>query len=306
MSPDELHDKANKPITPIAENDAKQIRPKIQVLLLTANNNEYHAVLSFLDPIDGRKTLLKDTFATKDGFISDDAVYIYGQYGAFVAAVQILRTQGPAEAKNAISIANKCFGEHLHAIFAVGVACGMEKNNLLDVLVSERVSLYDAARIGTDGDTKKYEITQRAERNIPTSKFFINQFKQNNWVKSSKMVNDLKCSTKFAPKQCSGNILSGSYLIDNKKVKTKLSETFDPEAIGIEMEAAGLYRDYIDGKCRLQIMIVKGVCDFGDGNKSKQYQPTAAMLAADCVKHYLNDKTLPDALARFQGFGKLI
>ena len=43
-------------------------------------------------------------------------------------------------------------------------------------------------------------------------------------------------------------------------------------------------------------MIVKAVSDFGDGGKDNRYQPTAALLAADCLKHYLSNNSMPDNL----------
>ena len=303
LSSDGLKLKARKYIKPLSKDAIKLDCDKTQVLLLTANNNEHNAVLSFLEPLDNRKTLVQYHHIWHEGNIRQGALYIFGKYGAFNAAVQLMSKQGPYAAKNAIFIANNCFGKQLHAVFAVGVACGMEqKNKLLDVLVSEKVSFYDSARIGTVGNTEEVKITQRAARNSPTSDFFVSYFKLDSWVSNS--VN-AKGETKYTPKMHMGNILSGNYLIDNKEVKIVLRENFDPEAIGIEMEGGGLYNDYSDGKCNLQIMIVKGVCDFGDGNKNKQYQPTAALLAADCVRHYLDDETLPVGLSNWQGFGKL-
>ena len=60
------------------------------------------------------------------------------------------------------------------------------------------------------------------------------------------------------------------------------------------MEGAGLFHNYRDHS--FEILIVKAVCDFGDGKKGKKYQPTAALLAAECVKHYLSEDNLPKSL----------
>ena len=71
------------------------------------------------------------------------------------------------------------------------------------------------------------------------------------------------------------------------------------------MESSGLYDLHITNCCQLEIMIVKAVCDFGDGEKKKHFQPHAALLAAECVHHYLSNEELPRALANKYGAGKL-
>ena len=175
------------------------------------------------------------------------------------------------------------------------------KSKMLDVLVSENLSLYTAARIGTvktaHGDTERIEITQRSPRNHPCSKFFSEHFKvAPKWINKSKIISEIKGDSDQIPEMRIGNILSGNYLIDNKSFKLELKENFAPDAIGLEMEAAGLAYYHIHNTCSLEVMIVKAVCDFGDGKKHKSFQPTAALLAAECVKHYLSDKTLPESL----------
>ena len=74
---------------------------------------------------------------------------------------------------------------------------------------------------------------------------------------------------------------------------------FAYNAVGIEMEGAGLIHCSPDSKYK--IMIVKAVCDFGDGKKNKKYQPTAAMLAVECLKHYFSSPQLPKKFEEFCG-----
>ena len=49
------------------------------------------------------------------------------------------------------------------------------------------------------------------------------------------------------------------------------------------------------------MIIVKAVCDFGDGKKNKDFQPTAALLAASCVKRYFDDPQVLEMLDRTPG-----
>jgi hypothetical protein len=62
-----------------------------------------------------------------------------------------------------------------------------------------------------------------------------------------------------------GPILTGEKLIDNSEFITNLVTIF-PNAIGGEMESAGVY--VAANEKRLDWLIIKGICDFADGTKS--------------------------------------
>lgn len=273
----------------IASYEAKTFQSNTQILLLTANDNELKAVLTFLKPLQ-QNVLFKYIHTLRIGFLTKSAEYIFGRFGAFNAAVHLLAKQGSAATQDAVIVADDCFGHNLHAIFAVGVACGVEKkNDLLDVLVSDKITCYNATRYGTTEDGI-IEKRLRGEANLNTSSCFIEYFKSPlHWPnENSKIANRFS----EVPKMHLGLILSGDILIDNEQFKQELLKNFVPDAIGIEMEGAGLLHSYYS----YQVTIVKAVCDFGDGKKSKFYQPTAALLAAECLHHYLSNKTMQERL----------
>ena len=291
-----VNEKNIEDITPDS-NRAKMCQEKTQILLVTANDFEQYAALSLLEPMEGSTTLLRFQH-NYTGPLAKVATYTFGRFGAFNAVVQRMTTQGPASAQDVIIIAADCFGHNFNAIFSVGVACGVKKkNNMLDVLVSKTVTFYKVARQGTNKEGK-LEITSRDIANLPTSEFLLQHF--NNppeWpTKSSKVAARLKT---IKPKKHTGLLLSGDYLIDNEEFKDKLLNTFAKEAIGIEMKGAGLYHDYRSHN--YEILIVKAVCDFGDGSKNKDYQPTAALLAAECLHHYLSREIMPKGLSAYKG-----
>ena len=287
---------AKKKVKVIQEHEAESLRKKTQILLVTANKFENDAVLSFLKPIKG-DALLKYQYNWKIGFIKKQAMYIFGKFGAVNAAVHLMVKQGSSAAQDVVIVASACFGNSLDAIFAVGVACGVEgKSDLLDVLVSNSITCYNLSRYGTTKDGKP-EIINRSIANLQTDPSIIGRFSTPpHWppedISTSIVLNRLS----KLPKMHMGQILSGDYLIDNKDHKKQLLKNFAIEAIGIEMEGAGLYHDKAQHACDCKIMIVKAVCDFGDGEKDKSYQPTAAILAAECLHHYLKEKDMPEAL----------
>lgn len=85
--------------------------------------------------------------------------------------------------------------------------------------------------------------------------------------------------------------MSGPYLIDDANFEATLLKSFAREVIGIEMEGNGLFS--ATHQTRTHCILVKAVCDFGDGKKNKVLQPTAAVLAADCVRCVWSDPLVP-------------
>jgi nucleoside phosphorylase len=79
-----------------------------------------------------------------------------------------------------------------------------------------------------------------------------------------------------------GSIGSGDTLMRSAKKRDELRDKFD--LIGLEMEAAGT----ID---RIPVAVIRGVSDYGDAQKNKEWQPYAAAMAAAYAKHLLNTIT---------------
>ena len=287
VTPDELDAMIDdmikrQPFEDIKQDKAKSVLDETKVLFITANPTEYKAVMKFLKPRNSTKTLLKCEYKISIGFLKRTEHYTFGKFGKYNAAVQRMVKQGPAAAQSVIMTTAFCF-KNLEAIFAVGVACGVKgKTKLLDVIVAKTVNFYTDARLSTkDG---KLKIESRSKSHFDTSQQYCSKFEQlPEWsTKSSSIIKRLP----KPPEMHLGNVLSGNYLIDNEDIKTCLLDNFAPKAIGIEMESAGLF--YEKDSCDVQLMVVKAVCDFGDGKKTKEYQPTAALLAAECVHHYLS------------------
>lgn len=284
VKPDKLNTMADeKRYKWLEPSEADGFRKRTQILLVTSNKHEYNAVLKFLQPVDG-DALCSYFHICKIGFLDKSVIYTFGKFGAFIAAVHRMEKEGTAAAQDTLVVAAGCFGCDLHAIFAVGVTCGVKgKNNLLDVLVSKKITCYNAARKRDDVST------------FPTSQFFLRYFNSlpSCWSsKNSRIAEELTNK----PTMQTGLFLSGDYLNDNTQRKEELMNDFTKEVIGIEMDAAGLFHEYESHSC--EIMIVKAVCHFGDGDKKliDDYQPTAALLAAECLQYHLDNHTIPGTL----------
>ncbi|KAK0369820.1 hypothetical protein CLIM01_12827 [Colletotrichum limetticola] len=75
-----------------------------------------------------------------------------------------------------------------------------------------------------------------------------------------------------------GPIGSGDKLMKNAKERDVLRDKYS--IIGLEMEAAGVMN-------RLNVGVIRGVCDYGDEQKNKEWQPYAAAMAAAYAKQVL-------------------
>jgi hypothetical protein len=155
----------------------------------------------------------------------------------------------------------------------VGIAFGVndQKQSIGDILVTEQLRLYDLQRVGLqDG---QYEIILRGDK-PHASGWLINHFKSADLIWDGAKV-------RF------GVVLTGEKLVDNIDFRDQL-RSFEPEAIGGEMEGAGLYVACQDKK--VDWILIKAICDWADGNKAQDKdlrQQTAAQNAAEFVLYAL-------------------
>jgi hypothetical protein len=83
-----------------------------------------------------------------------------------------------------------------------------------------------------------------------------------------------------------GPIGSGEKLVKNARKRNELRDKHN--VIGLEMEAAGTMN-------RIPVGVIRGVCDYGDEHKNKNWQPYAAAMAAAYAKavlHEIQPKTI--------------
>lgn len=156
-------------------------------------------------------------------------------------------------------------------VFMVGIGFGIdeEKQPIGQILVSKQLLLYDLQRVNND-----LSIELRGDKPASSSQLL-------NWVKSASLTWRDDSQVK------DGLILSGDKLVDNLDFRERL-KLAAPDAIGGEMEGAGLYIACQNAK--VDWILIKAVCDWADGNKSldkRQRQETAAMASSEFVAHVL-------------------
>lgn len=162
------------------------------------------------------------------------------------------------------------------AVIMVGIAFGInqQKQTIGEVLIASQVLLYDLQRVGAN------ETLSRGDKAHATPRLI-------SFLKHAELLWDENNA-----KLDFGLILSGEKLVDNLAFRTQLLE-LAPEAIGGEMEAAGLYTASQNAKT--DWIMVKAICDWADGKKDenkKEYQALAAKNAAEFVAFALKNVPL--------------
>lgn len=232
---------------------------KADVLLVTVAEVEAKAILSLFPK-------------PKLSHIGDQTYHDFGMIGG-ARTFMVQSEQGPGGQSGAIlTIQEGITALHPSAVIMVGIAFGVNENKQLigDILISTRIMDYDLQRIGTDNDNKLV-IIPRGDR--PSA--------------STRMLSRFRASAKYwetPPKLKFGLILSGAKLVDNQDFRDQLLK-FEPEAIGGEMEGGGLYA--AAQRKRVDWILVKAICDWGDGHKKQdenQRQKEAAENAAHFTK----------------------
>jgi nucleoside phosphorylase len=164
-------------------------------------------------------------------------------------------------------------------VIAVGIAFGVNeaKQRIGDVLVSQHLKTYEQQRIGST-DKGELKIVDRGVK-VPPSATLLGRLRD--------AALDWAGTVRF------GTMLTGEKLIDHVDFRDSLL-AIEPEAIGGEMEGAGLYA--AADLAKKDWIIVKGLCDWGSNkatNKTAR-QKKAAKNAAEFVAHAaLNGRLQP-------------
>lgn len=251
--------------------DIKHLVPDINLLILTANDIETFHVRQVLKPLSSFENVVKVPHGLQTYFIG-----IFGEYQA--VHVQLGKMGSIGDSASIVTVMNSIDNWNPKALVMIGVAMGVndEKQNIGDVLISENIISYESQRLGKT-------ITQRGSV-VEAGSVLLNRFK--NVTSWNNPIDDGKFSVKIH-----GQILSGEKLIDNLTERGRLLKKY-PQAVGAEMEGAGVYTA-CRNKSLTEWILVKGICDYGDGNKGfnkEQRQNLAAQSATSLTEQVFKSK----------------
>jgi len=260
-------------IKPISKDECKStIAPRIG--LFVATDAERQATLKRMRPPKGRKSVFQV-------FVGSNTYYV-GRFGV-IDAVLCMTAMGSSGRDSSTMVASEFIDEwQLLAVVMVGIAFGKdaEKQAIGNVLISDRVIQYEAQRVSGENS-----IDRGNEPLAGTT--LLNRFRNViGWRFTC--PNGDECGMQV------GAILSGEKLVDDLEFKTELFKRY-PTAIGGEMEGAGL-ASAADRKKKCEWIVVKAICDWADGTKTKEHQEFAAASAVSLVEHVFNQVGALDAI----------
>ena len=225
------------------------------ILIATATPTETRAVLHVFAAIDGDLTHV-------DGRLYYDLGVVRG------SRVRLTQCEAGSGGVGASlqAITKAIHSLHPHAVIMVGIAFGIdaEKQSIGDVLVAIQLRLYEYQRVGTDLNGAPL-IVPRGDRPHVSSNLL-------GLFRAAEIKSELKL--RF------GTMLSGEKLVDNFDFRAQL-RALEPEAIGGEMEASGVYVACNDNK--VDWIIVKAICDFADGDKHVDKDARQALAAKNAA-----------------------
>lgn len=202
----------------------------------------------------------------------DSSCFYIGKLGLYTIVHTQCREMGAVSTGGSILTVTKSVEKwpQAKAVIMVGICFGIneDKQHYGDILISDSIIPYEVCRVGAE---EKYR-----GRPISANRDLVYRFKtiSSSWQGVNYKQEQVKIS--ICP------ILSGEKLVDNIALRNKLAEIF-PSAQGGEMEGIG-----IGSACeerRIPWVIVKGICDFADGQKGQDKdikQKDAARLAVSC------------------------
>jgi nucleoside phosphorylase len=255
-----------------------QMPPHADILLVTVTDVEAQAIFDVLQAQFGRSLVRHH--------IEGKTYYDLGSIGgATVAMVQSEMGAGGLGAAF-LTVQKGIDALHPSAVIMVGIAFGVDskKQRIGDVLVSRQLMLYEPQRVG-QSKAGSPEIRARGDRS-PASPALLDTFRSGklDW---SPPVTSHAARGSTPPEVRFGLIVTGEKLVDNLEFREQLRH-LEPDAIGGEMEGAGLYVAAHDRG--VAWILVKAICDWADGNKGRgkqQRQKLAAQNAAHFVFHVL-------------------
>ena len=259
----------------VEELQTEQILNSVGVLLMVVNENEYSAVLGLMKPIESGVKIIQ--------FTKNSVTFLIGKYGKYHTAVVQTSPggQGPDAAVQKTVRAIEVVKPSV--VISVGVAYGKSKETqrLGDVLVCNLVHDYTYKRLGENDIRIRNPQPPVGGRLLDIFKNYVGWRKERG--------NGELCSVKVGP------LVSDSNLIDNLQEKENIFKAF-PDAIGGEMEGAAIMSAIHGSTPKPEGIVIKAICDWGDGNKNKQWQPFAAHAAADYVLHHMKKEAFADVI----------
>ena len=257
----------HKPDQPADEKKLKLFCKEINVIIHVVNEYEFGAATTYITAPN-----------RSDGNGIRFLGHVLGMFaGQKVALVQ---TRPGADCYEGVQNAMNELSLDVQYIFGVGVCYSLKRGNhhFGDILVANRISSFETFKLsGSD-------ILPRGERTD------ISQDLRKIFCQQTIYWNDtFKVSRDRSSKAYCGLFISTPILLSSSEEVKKFKDA-EPEAIGGEMEGFKLMKMKRSNGLPMEIIVIKGVVDYGNESKGKVWEFTTAMAAFNFVKEMIKKK----------------
>ena len=255
---------------------SKELVQDVKILLMTATKIELRGIMGYLEPKDGKKKIIET-------FVEKQRIYI-GKYGKYPVVVGMSAPgkaqQGPLSACMTTAIILTAI--EIRYVIAVGICYGMDddKTSSGDVIVANPI--YDCTCLQVKNKKDGYTL-QLPEEISSVESTLLKVFGNPVGYTHTQGGKEVKV-------HC-GPIISRPDLVDSSNYKNQLRR-LKPDALGGEMEGAAIMAAAmrVPREHRVEVIVIKAICDWGDGDKSKAagWKPFSSHTAARYVHHRMN------------------
>ena len=252
---------------PAEEKELKSFCKEINVIIHVVNEYEFGAATTYItapNQSDGKGIRFRG--------------YVLGMFAE--QKIALVQTCPGADCYEDIQNAMNKLNLDVQYIFGVGVCYSLDrgKHRFGDVLVANRISSFEThKKCGSD-------IVPRGNR------IEISQDLKKIFCQQTTCWNDtFKVSRNRSSKVYYGLLISASILLSSSEERDKFKRA-EPEAIGGEMEGFQLLKMKRKNGLVMEVIVIKGVVDYGDESKDKVWQFTTAMAAFDFVEKIIIEK----------------
>jgi nucleoside phosphorylase len=250
-------------------------RATADILLVTVTGTETNAVLTFAP--NGYKSITLGRRTYYDlGIINTNRTFL-------------VRATSPGALEAFSTVKDGIEALTPQAAIMVGIAFGYDKGKqqIGDIMVATQIQDYDLKRVGSTA-TREQVVRLRGLR-VPTSQPLLDRFLNGPYTIHTSWPN--------APAIHAGLILSGSSLVDHEEYRDQLRHAA-PDAIGGEMEGAGLLKAAIEAEQKVDWILVKAISDWADGTKSTDGIEKQRMAAENAARFIFQVIEQPGFLSR--------
>ena len=254
---------------------------KVVVILHTCNKKEYWAALERLQPptMDDQSNTIRDR-----PIIHPQVGSVIGWFAGYRAAV--VRTGQGNKCRDELSKALTKSFPNATVIIGAGIAyANSRERKFADVLISDQIENFVQFK-KEEGEITNHGPREEIDPNVQR----IFEDSARDWTDMENFTCADNDRTSVAHIGC---IVSAPTLIRDEVLRNQLMK-HTPNVIGGEMEGWVLLELKRTLKSQhnkdIEVIIIKGVADYGDLSKGDKWQWTAAKAAMDCI-HYCLEKS---------------